>query len=321
MLKALLLLLMNLALAAMAMAQNLVLNGSFEDTLNCEISTQCTLLKAKHWRNPNTATPDTWECDLDRACGSLMEPTGSNAPYFQTSYDGSRHAGIYLWYGPGSSNTREYLMTQLEAPLDAGVEYTVSLWQVRRRFRYAIDHIGAWFGPDSLFEATPNWLSVSPQVRLRHPVEPYLVEGDNWEQLADTFVAIGGEQWMVIGNFDPAGTVDGIDLSPEGSPVSYAYHFIDEVAVVPVETGTGISSAQLQIHRQSDGWWLQWPIDTFPDRLRIYDAIGQLICEERIGEHIAGHRIERPPCAPGVYVLVLTGSDLKLSARVSLTWP
>jgi hypothetical protein len=234
-----------LALATLAVAQNLVVNGSYEDTVNCTTPTPNTLVKAVGWYNPNTATPDVWDCDLDRLCGNAMYPTGSNAPYFQLSHEGDRHAGIYLMMTPRGT-TRDYLMTKLISPMLTGAAYEVSLWQVRRRFRYAVDHIGVWFGQDSLFEATPGWLSVSPQVRLRHPVEPYLVEGHIWQQLVDTFVAAGGERWMVIGNFDPAGTVDYIELSPDGSPVSYAYHFIDQVAVVPIAKGTGIHEAGLQ---------------------------------------------------------------------------
>ncbi|MCW5897972.1 MAG: T9SS type A sorting domain-containing protein [Flavobacteriales bacterium] len=306
-----------LALAMMATAQtNLVLNGSFEDTVFCSTPTQCTLLKAVGWYNPNTATPDVWDCDLDRICGSAMYPTGPNAPYFQLSHEGDRHAGIYLMLTPNGS-TREYLMTRLSAPMVAGAGYEVSLWQVRRRWRYAIDHIGVWFGQDSLFEATPNWLSVTPQMRLRHPESPYLLEGFVWEQLADTFVAQGGEQWMVIGNFDPLGTVDYIDLSPGGSPVSYAYHFIDQVAVRPIEKGTGIAPAQLQTHWQGDGWWLRWPPDLRPDRVRLFDAAGRLVYEERITAHGGTLRLSWPNGSQGIYLVVLTGTGLKLTARVA----
>lgn len=317
MLKALLLSL-TLALAAMATAQNQVVNGSFEDTLLCAGPYQNSLLTAVGWYNPSTSTPDVWDCDLDRNCGNGMFPTGSNAPYFQLSHEGDRHAGIYLMSGP-LAPTREYLMTKLTSPMLAGSAYQVSLWQVRRRFRYAIDHIGVWFGQDSLFEATSSWLSASPQVRLRHPVEPYLVEGYIWEQLVDTFFAAGGEQWMVIGNFDPAGTVDYIDLSPGGSPVSYAYHFIDQVAVVPIAIGTGIHRAGLQAHWQTDGLWLQWPVVAQPEMIRIFDARGRLVHAGRLASPSCPYRVPWAMDIPGIYLVELTGAGVWLSARVA-TW-
>lgn len=318
MLRALLLSLISLALAAMATAQtNLVLNGSFEDTVFCTTSTQCTLLKAEHWYNPNTATPDVWDCDLDRLCGSAMQPTGPNAPYFQLSQEGVRHAGIYLMLTPNGSS-RDYLMTKLTLPMLAGSAYEVSLWQVRKRWRYAIDHIGVWFGQDSLFDATPNWLSVTPQIRLRHPESPYLLEGFVWEQLADTFVAAGGEQWMVIGNFDPLGAVDYIDLSPDGSPVSYAYHFIDQVAVEPIDEETGIASPQLNAAWQRDELWLQWPAEIHAEQLKLFDARGRLVHAERLAPSGQTHRVAWRPGSNGVYLVLLTGDGVRLSARVAV---
>jgi len=320
MLKALLLSLISLALAAMATAQtNLVLNGSFEDTVFCTTPTQCTLLKAEHWYNPNTATPDVWDCDLDRSCGDPMEPFGPNAPYFQFAQDGIRHAGNFFWDGPSSSNTREYLMTKLSGPMLAGVAYEVSLWQVRMRWRYAIDHIGVWFGADSLFETTPNWLNVTPQVRLRHPLETYLVEGNTWEQLVDTIIAAGGERWMVIGNFDHAGTVNGFDLMPPGPNLPYAYYFIDQVAVVSVDKGTGIAPTQLHALWQDDGWWLRWPSEVHPVQLWIFDAGGRLVFEERVTASSSAHRVSWPQGVPGLYVMVLTGTGVQMFARVAVT--
>ena len=53
--------------------QNLVPNGSFEDTVDCYVTTQCLLLEAVHWRNPNLATPDLYDCDTVRVCGGSEE--------------------------------------------------------------------------------------------------------------------------------------------------------------------------------------------------------------------------------------------------------
>jgi len=318
MLKALLLSLISLALAAMATAQtNLVLNGSFEDTVLCTGPYQNSLLTAVGWYNPNTATPDVWDCDLDRNCGNGMFPTGSNAPYFQLSHDGDRHAGIYLMLTPNGTS-REYLMTKMTSPMLAGSAYEVSLWQVRRRFRYAIDHIGVWFGQDSLFEATPNWLSVTPQIRLRHPESPFLLEGFVWEQLADTFVATGGEQWMVIGNFDPLGTVDFIDLSPDGSPVSYAYHFIDQVAVEPIDKETGIPLPLLNAVWQRDGLLLQWPAEFRAEQLQLFDARGRLVYAEWLPSSGGTHHVAWRPGSDGVYLVLVTGDGVRLSTRVAV---
>lgn len=200
-------------------AQNLVPNPGFEDTVNCESFTPCTLLKAAHWRNPNTATPDVFDCDLDRSCGYAMDPNDINQPpgYYHAAYEGLRFAGGYYWYGVGSSNTRDYFMTLLAEPLQAQLSYSVRLrYLLPECYQFAIDHIGVWFGLDSVWEDTPNWLSVTPQARLRASSGGPWLSASEWMEVADTIIAGGGEQWIVIGNFDVADSVHGTTVNPDG---------------------------------------------------------------------------------------------------------
>jgi len=269
------------ALAAIATAQNLVPNPSFEDTVDCQVGTQCQLLKATHWHNPNTATPDVWDCDLVRDCGFLMDPNDPNlqASGYQASFNGSRHAGAYFWFGPGSSNTRDYLMAKLDAPVVQGSAYQVALYYSRREgFLWATDHIGVWLGADSLWENTPNWLSVTPQLKLRDPNSVYLSEGDNWVHLADTLFASGGEDWIVIGNFDVADSVHGIEVTQNG--LSYAYYYIDQVSVALLSEVQGISEPNLQVWWDHDGITVGCPAGFQPTVLNIYDASGRSILEQ-----------------------------------------
>jgi hypothetical protein len=73
-------------------------------------------------------------------------------------------------------------------------------------------------------------LTVTPQLKLRDPEQPYLADGFEWHLLQDTLEALGDEQWMVIGNFDVASAVNGTIVEPN-APNPYAYYFIDEVRV------------------------------------------------------------------------------------------
>lgn len=194
------------ALAAIATAQNnLVVNPSFEDTATCQGNVQCDLLRAAGWFNPNTATPDVYDCVLERNCGQPMDANslGIQAKGFQYSLDGLRHAGAFQWYGPGSSYTREYLMTELVEELQPGAAYEVGLYCSRAEgYAYAIDRISAYLGPMPVFENHPkNLVTVTPQVQLRMPDSSYLIEGTEWVQVLDTFVAQGGERWLVFGTF------------------------------------------------------------------------------------------------------------------------
>ena len=263
-------------------AQNLVPNPSFEDTTACETPTQCTLLKATDWHNPNTATPDVWDCDLNRSCGADMEPNGPNGPAYQYARTGTRLAGVYAWYGAGSSNTREYVMCRLTTPLVGGQRYVVALWVARKRtFSLAVDHLGVWFGLDSLYEAHPNWLHVTPQVELRDPNSSYLVEDDLWTEIRDTLLAAGGERWMVVGHFAVADSVNGLVVDPN-DPDTWAYYYLDDLRVEAVSGENAVSGPteqqpEIVVVPLGDGVDVRWSKGLQVVQVDLFDAGGRLV--------------------------------------------
>ena len=311
MLKALLLSLMKLALAAMATAQtNLVLNGSFEDTVDCTVPMASVLPKAAYWLNPTSATPDLFDCDLERECGY-----GMDVPYwngFMLSQDGLRHAGLYLWDGPGpNSLTRDYIMGELLEPLAPGVNYEVSLWYASRRpHQYGVDHIGVWFGTEAVQEATIGPMSLVPQLRLRDPDHPYLGESEVWTRLVDTLEALGGERWMVIGNFDPVGQVDGSLVNPDGL-YGTCYYYVDNVVVRPLEPN-GIGEL-----RRPRLWWngQSWQVSGLLHEgvvtLEVYNMLGALMHRQRATSEGDRLLLAYDPPSTGTYVLSISWANVR----------
>jgi hypothetical protein len=81
-------------------------------------------------------------------------------------------------------------------------------------------------------------LDLVPQVRLRDPNSEYLTNGTQWTQLVDTFTAIGGERWLIIGNFDAQDSIQAVVADP-AAPYSNCYYYMDQVAVEALH-GEGI---------------------------------------------------------------------------------
>lgn len=290
-----------LALAGMATAQNLVVNGSFEDTVNCAVPTQCTLLKAEHWYNPNLATPDLFDADLDRLCGYAMDP--SQPTTFMEPYDGMRLAGAYFWYPNG--NTREYLMGQLSEGLQPGAEYEVSVGYARRRpHQYAVDHIAVWIGHDSLFENTTGRLDVLPQVKLRDPFSTYLVSGDAWTQLTDTFTAVGGERWVVIGNFDAQDSVNGV-LADATGLYSNCYYYIDSVVVRAISATNIPEIAKPSVWCSGHGVQIHWNNHHGPVEVHLLDAAGRSVQRVAVEMNNGHANMPLPALRSGVYLMQL----------------
>ncbi len=206
MLKALLLLLMNLALAAMATAQNLVPNPSFEDTARCG-EYDLVRLQMPPWFNPNIATPDVYDNNLTAPCGLPWDPSNPDVQDqgYQQARTGTRFAGAFHWYGPEASDSKDYVMVKLLSPLSQGSWYEVGLFVSRPEgFVYATDRIGVHFSADSINEDIPSTLPLDPQVELFAPNGGYLTDAVDWVELRDTFQATGVERYMVIGSFRTA---------------------------------------------------------------------------------------------------------------------
>ncbi len=273
-----LLLSLTTALAAMATAQNLVSNPSFEDTTHC-VGWPPPQVEALHWYTANTATPDIWNCDLANPCGyHVMDPDDADiqAKGYKYAHDGDRFAGGFHWYGQGGASAREYLTTKLLEPLQAGTWYRVSMWCARPSgVNGAIDHIGVHFGPDSIHAPFPTTLPLIPQARLRDPDNAYLVD-TSWVQIVDTIVASGGEQWLIFGTFEDEDAVDGIWLGWGGYPPT-VYYYVDLVSVEPVQPSFLPEASPLRTVLAANGIQILWTGVADLDHLAVFDAAGRMV--------------------------------------------
>lgn len=306
---------LTIALVAMATAQtNLVHNGSFEDTALCAMPTQCTLLKAEGWNNPNMNTPDVWDTDLDRSCGYPMDPDAPETIGYRSPVDGTRFAGAFFWTGPGSGGS-EYLMSRLSDPLVSGQQYEVSLYCSRvSAFRYAIDHIGMYFGSDSVYESTFDGLDLTPQIKLRDAELTYLTESLNWQRLVDTLTANGGEEWMLIGNFDPAELVDGIEVTTSQFP--YAYYFLDSVSVTPLLTNS-VRGVYPSVWFTGQGLCLDWEVRG-GIKCAVTDMLGKVLYTTVAYKEDRRWNWSLPRLSEGVYVFTFDQEGQRFTTKVAM---
>lgn len=239
-------------LAAMVTAQNLVPNPSFEDTALCG-TYDPVRMTAPPWFNPTTATPDIYDCDLERQCGVVWDPADPDvqASGWQYARTGTRFAGAFHWYGANSSDSKDYFMVRLLQDLQAGTAYAVSLCYSRADgFDLATDRISVYFGPDSIHVDDYRTLHLQPQVDLMDPAHEYLTNAVDWTCLSDTFVATGNERYMIIGSFLDSSQVNGT-VAPTGSS-AYCYYYYDDVSVVAVDP-SGVGEVQLEAYPLVNG--------------------------------------------------------------------
>lgn len=209
------------AFAPAAHAINLIPNPSFETFSICPPAYgQINVLPP--WDTPTTGTSDAFNACAPNTFPSLNVP--QNQLGFQNARTGSGYAGIIPY--SAAPDYREYISAPLLAPLSPGQPYTLTFYiSVADSASLAIDRLGAYFsvgpvGPINNYAVLPY----TPQVES--PVNVYLTNATQWTAITGTFVAVGGENWITIGNFhDDAttNTVVGPGTWPGGS-----YYYIDD---------------------------------------------------------------------------------------------
>lgn len=227
-------------------AQNLVINPSFENTVN-----GCTgfpfpvegFTDLNDWDNANSNAPGD-SCsspDLFSTCNTgitnILGVPG-NALGYQNARTGDKYAGIINYSAPFGFNDqyREYIQGHTASALVAGQTYCVSMYvSLADDSPWACNNMGIYFSNtqylrDACAGTSPR-INVTPQLNyscaLINDTTP------QWFRIQWNYVANGGEQYFVIGNFfNDAGT-NSASTGATSLQNQFAYYYIDDVSIVP----------------------------------------------------------------------------------------
>ncbi|MFK8044432.1 MAG: PKD domain-containing protein [Crocinitomicaceae bacterium] len=206
-----------------SLAQNLVPNQSFEANIGCP-SAVSQISNIISWTD---LASHTGNADYFHTCGTSANITvPNNYVGSEPAAAGNAYIGLNLIYYP-TPDFREYVEIGLSSALTAGATYSVS-------FQYSLadnsDYNTSDFG--IYFSATANAgvgtsapMPIVPQV-----TSPVLLDNKvGWITVTENFVASGGEQFMLLGNFlnDALTTVNAVGNA--GYDGSYIY--LDDIVV------------------------------------------------------------------------------------------
>lgn len=206
-------------------AQNLVLNGNFEDTLYCPNRPHDYEALA-FWKNPSYATPNFFHrCDT-----VFMSHIGvpNNWLGYQEPHSGDGYAGIYLRHTPGDI-WHEYIEGTLKEPLVTNDCYHFKMFiNLADSCKNTTDDIAVYFS-DTLY--------TSKLAGLVLPLKPQIVNDPNnimdtinWLIVESEYIAKGGEKYIIIGNFKSDAQTTTKISKPNGWDHIYCY--IDDVSLV-----------------------------------------------------------------------------------------
>lgn len=220
-------------ISAQSQIANYVSNGGFENYWSCSFPNN--LLLPIAWRTIDSLT------DPSRYYNSC---TGiQNVPleggYLQWPRSGSAFISITPYCSNGACTpnfNRSYARNRLKSSLVSGTSYCVRFFvNVRNISTVGIDAISICFTDNFTLDTIQNknrqLTFLTPQIQ--NPVGNIITDTLNWIEIAGTFIAIGNESHLLIGNFKSDVATQTLQISP-GS-IYETDLFIDDVSCIPLD--------------------------------------------------------------------------------------
>lgn len=226
-----------LLLGHYSVAQNLVVNPSFEFRKTCPKYLSNFNTDLEDWTTPTRGTTDYFN-----ACGERMGvPNNFNG--FQKTKFGKGYAGLYV-YAP--NDYREYIQAKFVNTLRKGETYKVSFYvSLAEASDFAIKDFRLLFSNQKLHIPTDKNLSKAKLSRLKDkttyvlqiPSDGFYSESKKWTKISLEFEAKGTENYMSIGNFE--GNVRTARVKPKNigprpkrnQKGEVSYYYLDMVSV------------------------------------------------------------------------------------------
>ena len=230
-------------------AQNIVLNGSFE-------SQRKYFKKKKKLKNGVKSLRGNIKC-----FNAPNSELGHQLPYNGNSYCGLILTSDY----PNECSVRDYIQLKLSEPLKAGYKYLFSLQiNLANNSGYYTDQIGVSFSEKDLSKKRAGLLEFIGKPSITNDNNDFLRDTLEWVEFKEVYNATGGEQFIIIGNFQEcnrssrkalttnkgAGVLKNMKqnyLAKQNNGASLqtikklAYYFIDNISMEQLETNDSIT--------------------------------------------------------------------------------
>ena len=267
-------------IAVNGIAQNLVPNPSFEDTVSCPFSSG-EMVKATGWTS-FCGTPDYFN-----SCNQFDWGVPNNIFGYQQAATGDAYAG-FATYSSDSPDSREFPVCIFSVPLNIGTKYYVS-FKVALSLNslsltnYASNNIGA--------AVTTGGYTCNSIITNNPPVfnSSIITDSLNWTTISGSFVADSAYTHLSIGNFFDDANTDTLKFFNDFS--DNAYYYLDDVCVstdsLTCNQSVGINETFLKQpfnifpNPVTDYIRIDYVLYNKPYDIAIYSVTGQLLFEEK----------------------------------------
>ena len=319
-------LLIPILLSINSIGQNLVPNYSFEDTIKCPDAYFYFQGYVSNWGGiePGYFSPF---CN-DGGLGGMP----SNAFGYQYPHTGNAYVGIYTFVDAGkdsttptykaSHNLRDYLQVQLQSILVPGTKYYTTVYvSLGDSFKYACNDLGVCFSDSALNLSSRRVLSYHVPQIINDTSHNLLTGKINWKKISGSFIANGGENYMIIGDFNNDKHVDTLNTDTIGYPIHQwlaSYYFIDDVIVSPDSNyADSVITATQNVNKPkeelvifpnpSNGkFTIQSSVVSGNSLVEIYNELGQKVYSSTLQQAQGDNQIDLSKEPSGIYLYRVT---------------
>lgn len=224
---------------------NLVPNPSFEVFDTCPNNLN-QLRYATSWTNPiyPGSTPDYYNgCDTINQWASV--PINQHGFEMARSGVGYSYIATAIHTAPNSGNYREYIQTQLTDSLIAATNYCIQFYvSACDSCLYTSNNIGVYFSHVAIHDSVTGYPFNLPFIpQFENPSTNNLNSRNGWTEISGTYTALGGEKFVIIGNFRDSNTT--VDNYTGWGYFHWAGYYIDDVLITPCDSLTAIQDIQI----------------------------------------------------------------------------
>ena len=294
-----------------ANSQNLVPNPSFEQFDTCYFfSTNCgggvSSGKVLFWDSPTGATSD-----LFMLCSSAPYcDVPTNYAGYQNAHTGSAYVGEEIYLATG--NNREYIQSRLDSVLKINHKYCINFYvNLSNVGALASNNIGMFFSNTHTNIGATNLSFCTPQI-LDTTI---ITDTTNWTLISGEYIALGGEQYIIIGNFNTNATTSTIAVNNS----TESFYYIDDVSVWDC-TGSGLgvndASESLDLKISPNPTSGIFTVNTSGMKIKevkVMDVVGKEIMDKKVNE--GSSTIDISGIAKGVYFVRVMDEKGNVSVR------
>lgn len=298
-------------------AQNIIPNGSFEDTVQLKFG----LLEARYWTSPNRESTNHYHPDANEAWRVPQNIVGFQYAHTGQSYIGTQ---IYRLYTYNRDLKREYLQAKLNRKLLLDSTYCFQIYvSLADSVHYSSrGQLGVYFSNQTVNSNDIYRLPYTPQI-IVSPLD-YISDKINWVKFDLQYKAQGGEEYITIGNFNDTTLLDTQFVSGGGKKNWYdiTTYYIDDIWLSHCDSvpDSLISVQEVKFSEK---------ISIYPNpvvnklnianksnqnlQFKLYDLLGQVVAQQhRFTKIENAYTIDLAYLAKGIYILqVINGKETR----------